>query len=722
MSLNLNATNKITDTMKALADRSAQVIVVEPSDSIRLILSEGLRASGFQKITSMSSLEDATAYLETDTGDVILSSLFAEEKGNLLAAMRLCTTEPQLAHILFIATAEAAETNAVLKAYEMGLLAHIFKPFSSDSARSAIAALLAHLASAGWDSTLTAARYLREILKERSPPALLELAKNLAAQYPGEPVHLLEVAGALLRNRDEAGARSTLWQMATIDPSLMPAANELLAAFLGPEGEPIEKRQFSLGIAGVKTAVVVDADTTVLRQMEATLKEQAVENVLAFEDGKQCWDWLDGNAAPDLLVQEWRLPEVSGAALLQRVRGAGASQTMIIVASSLLKRSDHPLLVEMGVDITLEKPVSKNDLINAIVWLVKQDRFVATRSAMEAKIRRLLRAKGDPGAHAKEARQIQLQLVSPADTPASTQKRVEAEFAFFEGKFLDARNLILESLKTEKNNPYALNLMAKCLLKLRDFKSALKFFEKAKEYSPANIERLCLMAEAKIGLNDLQGASEELAEAAAVDRGNEQVKETTAMVALAQGDARSCRRVLQTLESVAAFVTFANNRAVALVADDQIPEAISLYRTCLQSLAKDDTRYRGYIAYNLGLALCRQELVHEAKETLEAINLEKLEYMRPKVASLLRRIASAIQSGDKVQLFLSSPVLLEGDLAEERQPTPDPEAIEASQVAPPPPPRKCCVDLYQAEDADDKTKAMLATKMTFTKRSALQKP
>src|SRR5262249_33762733 len=143
------------------------------------------------------------------------------------------------------------------------------------------------------------------------------------------------------------------------------------------------------------------------------------------------------------------------------------------------------------------------------------------------------------------------QLLARKDLPSDAKARVAAEFAFYREDYLKARDLALESLRSNSEDARTLNLAAKTLLKLRDFKSALKFFEKAKAYSPANVERLCLMAEAKLELNDTTGASEALDQASKVDADNLLLKETTAKVNLAKGDVQGCKDVLHTLESIA---------------------------------------------------------------------------------------------------------------------------------------------------------------------------
>ena len=87
---------------------------------------------------------------------------------------------------------------------------------------------------------------------------------------------------------------------------------------------------------GIKTCVIIDPDSTVNEVLKSFLQEVGIAKVEYFDDGLKAWGWLRANPEPDIIIQEWRLPKLTGPLLLQRIRQHGFLTVQIVIISSLI--------------------------------------------------------------------------------------------------------------------------------------------------------------------------------------------------------------------------------------------------------------------------------------------------------------------------------------------------------------------------------------------------
>ncbi len=80
--------------------------------------------------------------------------------------------------------------------------------------------------------------------------------------------------------------------------------------------------------------------------------------------GADALDRLD--SAVDILVLDWRLPDVSGEEILEEVREAGLDAAVAVITGA------DPDLIDVGdrVDVVLRKPVRSSELVGALEDLV----------------------------------------------------------------------------------------------------------------------------------------------------------------------------------------------------------------------------------------------------------------------------------------------------------------------------------------------------------------
>src|SRR5690606_36006949 len=139
-------------------------------------------------------------------------------------------------------------------------------------------------------------------------------------------------------------------------------------------------------------------------------------------------------------------------------------------------------------------------------------------------------------------------------TNLARKRLIDAEFAFAEKDYIQARSHAIESLKASGDSILVLNLLGKILMQTGEHASALKCFEKAQNLSPRNIERLCSIAEVQTELGNANAATEAISHAEALDPDSVQVNETKAKVALAKGGTKTATRGMAKLESLSTLL------------------------------------------------------------------------------------------------------------------------------------------------------------------------
>ena len=136
--------------------------------------------------------------------------------------------------------------------------------------------------------------------------------------------------------------------------------------------------------------VLVADDSLNSRRLLETLLKSFTFNVTAVANGVEALQAIgkaDGEGAPyDLLVTNWKMPEMNGIELLKELgKQAGLNKmpkTLLISAHSLSEMLQH--LESRLVDGVLAKPILKSDLFNAVMEIFGSDDAKEKRSAPTA--------------------------------------------------------------------------------------------------------------------------------------------------------------------------------------------------------------------------------------------------------------------------------------------------------------------------------------------------
>jgi DNA-binding NarL/FixJ family response regulator/thioredoxin-like negative regulator of GroEL len=507
----------------------------------------------------------------------------------------------------------------------------------------------------GYKNALASANFLCRVLKEnRRWDMIIDLQRSLLEIFPGSPHILLALAEAELNAGHKEG-QHTLEQVLLIDSTLSNEVERLKSCFA-----PQETLELPLGLdlpldedvrpnaLGLSSCILVDPDTTVHQAVRQSLKAAGIQNLETFESGLSAWNWLNQGGRPALILMEWRIPELNALQLIQRIN-QHAPGVPIIILSSLISPSEISLLKEMGVRGMVEKPFETQNLMAEIVTVIQQHRYPTEQQAMDRRIMHCLATNNE----AEATHLLTMYLNNPLFEQTG-KWHMEAELAFFKGRFKQCCNLAFEALKRRDDSLELLNLLAKALMRLGDFENALKLLEKANTLAPRNIERICRMATICNEMNRKEDAENWLSEARNIDAVNILVTETEAAMAIEGSDSARAAVAIKRLENLNRIVAYTNNKAVALIRNNQLQQGINLYKTALDAMPEPWNAIHDTICFNLGLAYIRFVQYQEARDILRRIKADPASTTGQRVSALIAKLDHAMRTQTHLQFASDS--------------------------------------------------------------------
>lgn len=629
--------------IRKLSDKSTWVVLIDPSSARRGMLADMVRSLGYAKVNTFSSLKDFLAFLSAEGGepDWILTPLQDDQPVNAIHLLNLTVTEPRLRNTRVSLILDDPNIWWLQHAFELGLLSWHERQDNVQAQASAFFDVTSIAERNDWNETLVSAEYLRRHLTRSQRFAeLLHLETSLISLFPQRNELGVRLAEALFYDNKLEAAAACLARVGTLDPFLAQTAAALQAKVEAGLERVSGARNMQVAVAqelGLNVAVIIDPDAAAANFCKVTLTKLGIKDIRIFDRGDTAWEAMKKEPEPSLIIQEWRLPGLSGDVLLQRIRNHGFHKVPIFVHSSLVKQNDRLILKEMGASDIIIKPQSQSQLAQQLTAGVKEERKPETVSALERSIRRAIAANDFAG-----ARQLIDKLTASVSTPGLV-RALEAEIAFQSGDTKLANSLAVEAIKIGGENVGLVNLLGKIYMKLRKFDQAAAFFGRADALSPGNVKRLCDLAEVHAERDEGDAAKVSLEKAKKLDPGNEGVALTEAKVALVGEDnPEVTKSLLMRVTDTSDLAAFLNNRGVGLALDGRLQEAVELYERALKALPKSLAQYRPAITYNLGLAQARRGDLASARWHLnEAMQDKNSGALGVKARSLFNRATVA---------------------------------------------------------------------------------
>jgi two-component system chemotaxis response regulator CheY len=257
--------------------------------------------------------------------------------------------------------------------------------------------------------------------------------------------------------------------------------------------------------------LVVDDEVSNLASIKNYLKQQNQFDVETFTDGEEAWARLKTQKY-NFVIMGWRLKGITGIAFLNRIRRfSGTSMLPVIVSSGMINRNDFRILGEFPNTKLLEAPFSRIQFERTIEGVLKEKLWYQANSEMVRSI--IETSRGKRGAAES---QIQKMLKSaPNPVPLAL---LAVRSLISNGQDDAAKEILDDILAKNPNNAVALNELAKIHCRKRNYSRAYDALSLAKDLSPQNMQRICLLGEVSLSLRDPFGAKKYFNEALEIDK------------------------------------------------------------------------------------------------------------------------------------------------------------------------------------------------------------
>lgn len=109
--------------------------------------------------------------------------------------------------------------------------------------------------------------------------------------------------------------------------------------------------------------VIADDDESIREILQFKL-DGPDRTLAAFENGRECWAYLESNDPPDLIVLDVMMPGLTGLQVLERIRDDGHLSSVPVIMLTSRGREEHVVEgFERGATDYMTKPFSPNELV-----------------------------------------------------------------------------------------------------------------------------------------------------------------------------------------------------------------------------------------------------------------------------------------------------------------------------------------------------------------------
>jgi DNA-binding response OmpR family regulator len=112
------------------------------------------------------------------------------------------------------------------------------------------------------------------------------------------------------------------------------------------------------------TEIVAADDDETIRDIVSIKLSGPDRNVTSFENGRECWEYLDESPPPDLIVLDVMMPGLTGLQILERVRDDEDLASVPVIMLTSRGREEHVIEgFDRGATDYMTKPFSPNELV-----------------------------------------------------------------------------------------------------------------------------------------------------------------------------------------------------------------------------------------------------------------------------------------------------------------------------------------------------------------------
>lgn len=581
----------------ALRTGQKAIGIVADSEAKGSLIRDAMHLLKFLDIRSFANFFELSAAVDKRAVHWVYTSCFDQEGEALASYLPQLTAHPTDMLAVVVMLKEAEKTHIPLL-FNSGLLHWVDTAETPDAIAQNLYRFIKAQEQLHEDPSLQAFQSLRNYLRsEKRWAEISGVAEKLLQLHPHDDLLRLHQIEALAKEGNADRARRLLLDLDLYDSKLAPMVAQLRASLLQQDDNhhKLLALQFEM-----RSALIVDPLDESLTLIEAKCRELGFRDLHLFKDGAEAAK-IFGKVTIDFAVIEWQSPTLSGPFLVQRLREHGPPDLPIIIISDKLDRSDIQLVKDMGVAQVLRRPLNSQQFTIAAAWAISQAKAPTEASSIERKLLADL-AQGD----VRGAEQLLRKYQAIASRDTLKDQYFKACLAYHRGRYAEAKKLLLELTHRSKgDNIQFVALLAKCLIRLGDAKTALLLLKRITSFSPKNLDRLCSLASVALENNEVQLAEESLIAAEALDPDAKQVQETKVKVAVASGQTQAIGDTVKLLADIEGVIAHINNMAVSIAKSSDYTEAVRLYKNCLKIIPPEKDLLKAIVCYNLGLALVK---------------------------------------------------------------------------------------------------------------------
>jgi CheY-like chemotaxis protein len=623
-----------------LFDRSSGVLIVDPVSAIANTLKRALVEAGFKKIYLANTVLEGLNTLSQQKVSWVITSLFPGQRFSAWHFLRLPFELEKFRQTSTSVLLSAEEQELIPSLYAMGMASFHLRPFTYNSFKAEVDRLEIQL-QAQKKPALAFATALREKLQELEKIDDLERLEKGVYQWIDSSVEQkMRLIESQLQVGNNLEALLGIKQVLMQDPTQKAQLVDWGRKYLGMDDISDYKAKVS-----VNHAMIVDPDKSQLIFLSECLTELGTQEIKTFTDAEDACDYLKNNSSVDLVIGEWKHKGMEGRAFIQHVRHHGFADKPILIFSALVGEDAQTLIDEVGGVFLISKPSSKKTFQRQLSELFNRWRFPLEAEDIEQKISLALKV-GD----LDYARILMFEFEKNEKIEISRKKFLQALFAFHQGQYGEAKQLILEHAKIKLPGHKEIGLLGKVMLKLGEFADAQKCLEQVNAMVPGNIERLCDLADIAAELRQEQKIMNYMDEARKIGGDTGLVMSAHARHATALGQTDEARRFLEDEEVARSMVAYMNNLGVTYAFSGKWKESIDAYVKAIKTLGDLHNELQGIVYYNLGLTLVRQQRYKDAIPVLKNAQKKADDTVARKAGHLLTRVIAAVENNVPVVL------------------------------------------------------------------------
>ncbi len=620
--------------MNSIMNRTASIAIVHPTQVIRLLIKSSLKSLGFEKCVLFADYSACLSQMEAEKVDLILGTLSISEEVNGLQVLEVILDNYQLRNTYMVLFLDENESEYALPAFGRGLLDLIASWGSTkEEMEKALNGMFERWEKLEYNELSISSVGI--VPKLADFPDRLEQYYRKILDYRHADARILMDLALLLQKKEEDSEAAVFAKKAILlDPSLQEdwgGADNLAS---------LEQ----VNVLGISQVGILDPDAAVVDMLKKGFEELGASNILAFTSAAEALECFSSQSF-DIILMEWNLTEMSGGAFLQRLTNGQTNLSPILVMSTDLDEEDLVVLDEYFVYGLLKKPLTKEAWVAKVSWSLQEAKITKDPKLLVKNLRNLIFT-----GRISDASKELSHLRGLGAIEQGCILELSAQISYAEKNFEQCKEFCLQALSEGEATIFILSLLAKALMKLREFDAAIRCLDVANTMAPGNIQRLCMLAEGHLETGEMKKATGAIESAAAIDPNSDEVKSARLKQEMLSGKPEKAKELMSGFHAPRNIISFMNSRAVSLSVSGKHAESIAIYDQTSAAIPPDRLDLQAIVFYNKALALARASDLSGCVTALTEAEKGADSNLRPRVKSLKVRAVMAQEQNIPLKL------------------------------------------------------------------------